>query len=159
LPDVGLLVSPDHQIVLRGARARTLYNADEVLVTARDLIKDHSIIRNHAQREVPYIDNMLLSHEIVFANSVATESFHPASNELSVMEDTSRDRMFDRLTDFRLRLQLRRLCAVGGVRQRSGDLAARLIFALNWAATGFPRRKPVAQMRAGKPHVVQRGDR
>lgn len=99
LPDVGLLVSPDHQIVLRGARARTLYNADEVLVTARDLIKDHSIIRNHAQREVTYIYIMLLSHEIVFANSVATESFHSASAELSAMEDASRDRMFDRLPD------------------------------------------------------------
>jgi hypothetical protein len=101
LPDVGLLVSPDHRIVHRSARARTLYNADEVLVTARDLIKDHSIIRNHAQREVTYIYMMLPSHEIVFANGVVTESFHPASNELSVMEDTSRDRMFDRLPDLR----------------------------------------------------------
>ena len=100
MPDVGLLVSPDHRIVHRSARARTLYNADEVLVTARDLIKDHSIIRNHAQREVTYIYMMLPSHEIVFANGVVTESFHPASNELSVMEDTSRDRMFDRLPDF-----------------------------------------------------------
>ncbi len=57
MPDVGLLVSPDHRIVLRGARARALYNADEVLVTARDLIKDHSIIRDHAQREVTYISH------------------------------------------------------------------------------------------------------
>ena len=101
VPDAGLLVSPDHRIVLRGARARTLYNADEVLVTARDLINDHSIIRDHSQREVTYIHMMLPSHEIVFANGVATESFHPASAELSAMEDASRDRMFDRLPDLR----------------------------------------------------------
>ena len=46
VPDAGLLVSPDHRIVLRGARACALYNADEVLVTARDLINDHSITRS-----------------------------------------------------------------------------------------------------------------
>lgn len=101
VPDAGLLVSPDHRIVLRGARAHNLYNADEVLVTARDLINDHSIIRDHSQREVTYIHMMLPSHEIVFANGVATESFHPASAALSVMEDVSRDRMFDRLPDLR----------------------------------------------------------
>lgn len=101
VPDAGLLVSPDHRVVLRGTRARALYNADEVLVTARDLINDHSIIRDHNQREVTYIHMMLPSHEVVFANGVATESFHPASAELSVMEDVQRDRMFDRLPDLR----------------------------------------------------------
>lgn len=48
VPDAGLLVSPDRQIVLRGSRAQTLYNAEEVLVTARDLINDHSTIRSFA---------------------------------------------------------------------------------------------------------------
>jgi len=101
VPDEGLLVSPDHRIVLRGARARALYNADEVLVTARDLINDHSITREHGRREVNYIHMMLPTHEVVFANGVATESFHPASAELSVMENVQRDRMFDRLPDLR----------------------------------------------------------
>lgn len=101
MPDAGLLVSPDHRIVLRGARARALYNADEVLVTARDLINDHSIIRDHNQREVTYIHMMLPSHEVVSANGVATESFHPASAELSVMENVQLVRMFDRLPELR----------------------------------------------------------
>ncbi len=99
VPDAGLLVSPDHRIVLRGARARTLYNADEVLVTARDLINDHSIIRDHGQREVTYIHMMLPKHEVVFANGVATESFHPASAELTMMDQNQRDRMYDRLPE------------------------------------------------------------
>lgn len=46
VPDAGLLVSPDHRIVLRGPQANALYNCDEVLVTARDLINDHTIIRS-----------------------------------------------------------------------------------------------------------------
>lgn len=115
VPDAGLLVSPDRQIVLRGSRAQTLYNAEEVLVTARDLINDHSIIRDHGQREVTYIHMMLPKHEVVFANGVATESFHPASAELTMMDENQRDRMFDRLPN-----------QTGGV-QNYGEYARRVL--------------------------------
>ena len=101
VPDAGLLVSPDHRMVLRGPRARALFNADEVLVTARDLVNDHSIIRDHAVRSVTYIHMMLPQHEIVFANGVATESFHPASAALATMQPDEQDRLFDRLPDIR----------------------------------------------------------
>jgi len=101
VPDAGLLVSPDHRIVLRGDRALALYNTDEVLVTARDLVNDHSIIRDHSQTNVTYIHMMLPSHQVVFANGVATESFHPASAQVSAMDVDQRDRMFDRLPDLR----------------------------------------------------------
>ncbi|MEN8897050.1 MAG: Hint domain-containing protein [Yoonia sp.] len=97
VPDAGLLVSPDHRIVLRSPRARALYNSDEVLVTARDLINDRTIVREYGQREVTYIHMMLPSHEVVFANGVATESFHPASAQVAQMEVDQRARMFDRL--------------------------------------------------------------
>ena len=115
VPDAGLLVSHDHQIVLCGSRAQTLYNAEEVLVTARDLINDHSIIRDHGQREVTYIHMMLPKHEVVFANGVATESFHPASAELTMMDENQRDRMFDRLPN-----------QTGGV-QNYGEYARRVL--------------------------------
>ncbi|MDG1518902.1 MAG: Hint domain-containing protein [Yoonia sp.] len=115
VPDAGLLVSHDHQIVLGGSRAQTLYNAEEVLVTARDLINDHSIIRDHGQLEVTYIHMMLPKHEVVFANGVATESFHPASAELTMMDENQRDRMFDRLPN-----------QTGGV-QNYGEYARRVL--------------------------------
>ena len=101
VPDEGLLVSPDHKMVLQGPRARALYNADEVLVTARDLIDDHSILRDHSVRSVTYIHMMLPRHEIVFANSVATESFHPSSAALASMGRSDQDRLFDRLPDLK----------------------------------------------------------
>ena len=94
VPDEGLLVSPDHRIILRGARARDLFNADEVLVTARDLINDHNILVDHAVREVTYIHMLLPSHQVVFANSVETESFHPASASLETMDPDQRARLF-----------------------------------------------------------------
>ncbi len=101
VPDAGLLVSPDHRIVLRGPQARALYNCEEVLVTARDLINDHSIIRDHSLRDVTYIHMMLPQHEVVFANGVATESFHPAAVELSAMDEIEEGRLYDRLPELR----------------------------------------------------------
>ena len=101
VPDEGLLVSPDHRLLLRGSKARVLFNVDEVLVSARDLVNDHSIIRDHAIGSVHYIHMMLANHEIVFANNVATETFHPASASFETMRPSERDRMFDQLPELR----------------------------------------------------------
>lgn len=90
IPDEGLLVSPDHRIVLRGARAQALFSCDEVLVAARDLVNAGSILVQRGLREVTYIHLLLPMHEIVFANSVETDSFHPASVAMSTIEDSQR---------------------------------------------------------------------
>ena len=59
------------------------------------------MLRDHSLRAVTYIHMMLPSHQIVFANNVATESFHPASAALSTMVPDDLDRMFGRLPDLR----------------------------------------------------------
>lgn len=97
VPDAGLLVSPDHRMVLRGPRARALFNTDEVLVTARDLIDDQSVQVDRSRREVTYVHLLLPQHEVVFANRVETESFHPASAEMGGMGADDRDRLLSRL--------------------------------------------------------------
>ena len=99
VPDAGLLVSPDHRIILRGARARALFNAEEVLVTARDLIDDHAIMRDYSVKKVTYIHMFLQQHEVVFANSVATETFHPASAALASMHAPEKNRLFERMPE------------------------------------------------------------
>jgi hypothetical protein len=86
VPDAGLLVSPDHRMVLRGPRARSLFNCDEVLVTARDLLNDRTVVTDYTARDVTYIHMLLPRHQIVFANAVETESFHPASAALATMD-------------------------------------------------------------------------
>lgn len=101
VPDAGLLVSPDHRIVLRGPRARALFNTEEVLVRARDLIDDTLVLRDRSHREVTYIHMMLGAHQIVFANNVATESFHPASAALANLAQCDHDRLLDRMPDLR----------------------------------------------------------
>ncbi|SEN39859.1 Hint domain-containing protein [Loktanella fryxellensis] len=97
VPDAGLLVSPDHRVVLRGARAAALFNTAEVLVAARDLVDDRHILRDRSRRDVTYIHLMLPRHQIVFANAVATESFHPAAAALDALASEDRDRLFSRM--------------------------------------------------------------
>lgn len=97
VPDSGLLVSPDHRVVLRGPKARELFNTDEVLAAARDLVNDRTILFERGLREVTYFHMLLSRHQIVFANGVETESFHPASTALLTMSDGDRNRLFEQM--------------------------------------------------------------
>lgn len=98
VPDAGLVVSPDHRLVLRGPRARDLSGADELLVPARDLV-DGVAVTVHRVPEVTYIHLLLPAHAIVFANGVATESFHPATAALATLGEADRARLDARHPD------------------------------------------------------------
>ncbi len=101
VPDEGLLVSPDHRVVLRGPRAQEAFGADEVLVAARDLVNDTDVIIDHSVRAVTYHHLLLSQHQIVFANGVETESFHPASAAFATMGIEDRDRLFADMPNLR----------------------------------------------------------
>ena len=90
VPDASLLVSPDHRILLRGPRAVALWSTNEVLVTAKDLVDGQGVFVDRTCREVTYIHLMLSSHQVVFANGVETESFHPALARLDRLDDPAR---------------------------------------------------------------------
>ncbi|PRX37426.1 Hint domain-containing protein [Meinhardsimonia xiamenensis] len=99
VPERDLLVSPDHRILLRGARARALFNEDEVLVRARDLIDDRRVTVDRSSREVIYVHLLLERHQIVWANGVETESFHPAGMPLSAIDEAQRSELFTRVPE------------------------------------------------------------
>lgn len=94
-PDEDLLVSPDHRMLVKGPAASVLFNTPEVLVAAKDLINDHNVLIEHGLREVTYIHMMLDRHQVVWANGVETESFHPANTSLSDIQEDQRSRMFE----------------------------------------------------------------
>lgn len=98
-PDQELLVSPDHRMLVEGAVARDLFNVDEVLVAAKDLINGTTITVDLQAREVTYIHLLLPSHQVLRANGVETESFHPANTALSTLAVPDRTRLLDRLPD------------------------------------------------------------
>ncbi len=90
-PDDDLLVSPQHRMLLRGPAAQALFSTPEVLVAAEDLINDSTICVDHALREVTYIHVMLEAHNVVWANGLETESFHPSNTALDMLDPAQRD--------------------------------------------------------------------
>lgn len=93
MPDASLLVSPEHRILLRGGAAHELFNTDEVLVSAKHLVDRPGVAVDLAIKSVTYIHLLLPRHEVLFANGVQTESFHPASTSLSTLEAGDRARL------------------------------------------------------------------
>lgn len=100
-PDADLVVSPDHRLVVKGPIAQTLFNSHEVLVTARDLINDYTITPDYRCRGVTYIHLMLDAHQVVWANGVEVESFHPAGTTAEKIETQQRYQLYDRFPDIR----------------------------------------------------------
>ncbi|MEO0938209.1 MAG: Hint domain-containing protein [Pseudomonadota bacterium] len=94
-PDESLLVSPEHRMLVKGDIARDLFNEPEVLVAAKDLIDGTNIAVDLKVREVTYIHLLLPRHEVIWANGVETESFHPANAALSTLSEEDRARLLD----------------------------------------------------------------
>lgn len=84
-PRPDLFVSPDHRILLTGAAARELFGTDEVLIAARDLIGRAGISADNRARPVEYIHLMLDRHQVLRANGIDCESFHPAAADLEAL--------------------------------------------------------------------------
>ncbi len=108
-----LLVSPQHRMLIHGGAAQALFNTPEVLVAASDLLNDNSILVDHTVREVTYIHLLLERHQVVWANGVETESFHPANTSIQTIEDSERARLLEILP------------AIGNDPQSYGDYARR----------------------------------
>lgn len=94
-PDQELLVSPQHKMLVTGAVAHDLFNAHEVLVAAEELVNGTTISVDLGVREVSYIHLMFDRHQVIWANGVETESFHPASAPLSSLADADRARLLN----------------------------------------------------------------
>ncbi|CUI62354.1 Hint domain-containing protein [Cognatishimia activa] len=92
-PQQELVVSPEHRVLVRGEVARALFNTPEVLVSARQLENGSTVTMDYRLREVTYMHLMLPRHEIIFANGVETESFHPADAAMSALDDEDRKRL------------------------------------------------------------------
>ena len=77
-PEDTLVVSPQHRMLVRGRGPRSLWSTPEVLVAAADLVDDRLVTVDMTARSVTYIHSLLEAHQIVWANGLETESFHPA---------------------------------------------------------------------------------
>jgi hypothetical protein len=102
-PQSELLVSPGHRMLVKGRVAQALFNTSEVLVAARDLVNNRTVVVDVMAREVTYIHLLLPRHQVLWANGVETESFHPAGTALSTLSERDRKRLLEREPDLEYR--------------------------------------------------------
>lgn len=98
-PDTDLLVSPKHRVLVRTDKARALFGADEVLVGADDLIDNRLVYTDHSVKSVDYFHLLLPRHAVLWANGVASESYHPASTSLETVDPDQRVELLDLLPE------------------------------------------------------------
>jgi Hint domain len=85
-PDDDLIVSPQHRMLVASHAVRDLFNSDEVLVQAAHLLNGTSVVVDHLLREVTYVHVLLERHNVIWANGLETESFHPAHMDLPSLD-------------------------------------------------------------------------
>jgi hypothetical protein len=86
-----MLVSPQHRVLIEGARAELLFGEPEVLVPAKHLIGQTDATRALPQDGVTYVHILFDEHQVVLSDGLWTESFQPATRTLDAMEDEVRD--------------------------------------------------------------------
>jgi hypothetical protein len=94
-PDEDLLVSPEHRVLVTGRAARDLWGEPEVLVRAAALVGDRYVTVDHSLRETWYIHLMLERHEVIWANGLEVETFHPGFMGLGNLTGSQRDLLYD----------------------------------------------------------------
>jgi Ca2+-binding RTX toxin-like protein len=90
LPTRAMTVSPQHRMVIEGARAEMLFGEPEVLVAATHLTSLPGV-EVKLSAAVRYVHVMFDRHEIVCANGAWTESFQPAQRMLDGMDRAQAD--------------------------------------------------------------------
>ncbi|MFK7754053.1 MAG: Hint domain-containing protein [Sedimentitalea sp.] len=80
-----LLVSPQHRILVRDYLAELLFGEPEVLVAAKDLINDRSVLRQTGDH-VTYVHLMFDRHQVIYSEGLATESFLPGPQTTNLFE-------------------------------------------------------------------------
>jgi len=90
-----LEVSPQHRIMLSGNQIELLFDAPEVLVRAKDLINGKTIHLDTSNEPVTYYHILFDEHQIVRANGLWSESFHPGEQVINEMDASARNELFD----------------------------------------------------------------
>lgn len=106
--DRDLLVSPQHRMLLRGWQANLMFGSSEVLVCAKSLVNDVTVLREEGG-EVEYFHLLFDRHEIIFAEGAASESFHPGQEGWKALDAGTRDEILELFPE----LQVQGLTAYG----------------------------------------------
>ena len=83
VPEIDLIVSPQHRILIRDWRAQVLFGENEVLAPAKGLVNGRDIVRLDDCRAVEFVHILFDQHEIVTVNGVDAESLYPGAHSMA----------------------------------------------------------------------------
>ncbi|WP_055661806.1 Hint domain-containing protein [Jannaschia seosinensis] len=92
-------VSPGHLILVSHPAAKALWGAPEVLVRARDLVDDYGIVPAPAAGDVTYVHLLTRHHQVLRANGVWADSFHPGDVDIATLSPRDRVCLLDAVPD------------------------------------------------------------
>ncbi len=95
-PDADLRVSRQHRVLVRDWRAEVMFgDPTGVLVPAHSLCNDSTIRPERPDGTVTYVHMAFDNHEVVYANGVEAESFHPAERTVAALNSEQRAELLE----------------------------------------------------------------
>ena len=94
MPAADLTVSPQHRILVRSKIAQRMFDANEVLVAAKQLLQLDGISICEDVTEVEYFHILFDQHEVVFANGAESESLYTGAQALKSVSLAARAELF-----------------------------------------------------------------
>ncbi|WP_223423022.1 Hint domain-containing protein [Tateyamaria pelophila] len=99
-PERDMRVSRQHRFLVRDWRADVMFGApDGVLVPAFALCNDSTIVEVRPTQDVTYIHMVFDNHEVVYADGVEAESFHPAARTVAGLKSDQRAELLELFPD------------------------------------------------------------
>jgi len=93
VPNRDLTVAPGLRVLVSGWRCQVLFGEDEVLAPAGGLRNDHGVLPDHRMNGVEYVHLMCADHQILFAEGLEVESFHPGHIPATTLPHDTRKRL------------------------------------------------------------------
>lgn len=100
-PQKDIWLSPQHRVHHKSHQSAMQYGRNEVLIPAKGMINDTTIMTDNSLKTITYIHILFERHELVFADGLACESFHPGTLGIDAIDDAARTELFDIFPDLR----------------------------------------------------------
>lgn len=93
VPRKDMRVSPQHRILIKGARAELLYGEPEVLAAAAHLVDGVNVVTDTSLRPVLYLHLQCASHEVIVSDGLPSESYNPGALSLTAFSQRARTKL------------------------------------------------------------------
>lgn len=94
MPETDLIVSRQHRILVDDWRAQVLFDSERVLVPAHSLVNETTVTNAATEEGVTYFHIVFDEHEVIDAQGLMTESFHPCRATVLGMAPEARLELF-----------------------------------------------------------------